>query len=125
MLEWTSAGEGPRFGMIVHHTDAEREFADDRDSKIGRLVWDVYRDAPAEHCLFRGYTDIPRTLASYGRPAASIAAALPRTPKLSAVCGNCIPKCGSGVYASETQARHDLELLCPSLCTATMMVFVH
>ena len=37
MLEWTTSGNGPRFGMIVHHTDAEREWAYDRDSKIGRL----------------------------------------------------------------------------------------
>ena len=38
MLEWTTAGEGPRFGMLVHHTDAEREFAYDRDSHVGKLV---------------------------------------------------------------------------------------
>ena len=38
MLEWATAGEGPRFGLIVHHTDAEREFAYDRDGHIGRLV---------------------------------------------------------------------------------------
>lgn len=38
MLEWATAGEGPRFGLIVHHTDAEREFAYDRDSHIGKLV---------------------------------------------------------------------------------------
>ena len=38
MLEWATAGEGPRLGLIVHHTDAEREFAYDRDSHIGRLV---------------------------------------------------------------------------------------
>jgi hypothetical protein len=37
MLEWSTAGEGPRFGLIVHHTDPEREWAYDRDSKIGRL----------------------------------------------------------------------------------------
>ncbi|MEM6366341.1 MAG: HAD family hydrolase, partial [Planctomycetota bacterium] len=37
MLQWTTAGSGPRFGMIVHHTDAEREWAYDRDSSIGRL----------------------------------------------------------------------------------------
>lgn len=37
MLEWTTAGEGARFGMIVHHTDAEREYAYDRDSSIGGL----------------------------------------------------------------------------------------
>ncbi|MBX3411388.1 MAG: haloacid dehalogenase-like hydrolase [Pirellulales bacterium] len=37
MLRWTTAGAGPRFGLIVHHTDAEREWAYDRDSAIGRL----------------------------------------------------------------------------------------
>jgi phosphoglycolate phosphatase-like HAD superfamily hydrolase len=37
MLQWTTAGEGPRLGLIVHHTDAEREWAYDRDSHIGRL----------------------------------------------------------------------------------------
>ncbi|MBK1816187.1 haloacid dehalogenase-like hydrolase [Luteolibacter yonseiensis] len=37
MLEWTTAGNGPRFGLIVHHTDAEREYAYDRDSHIGKL----------------------------------------------------------------------------------------
>ena len=38
MLEWTTAGEGPRFGLIVHHTDADREYAYDRDSHVGRLT---------------------------------------------------------------------------------------
>jgi phosphoglycolate phosphatase-like HAD superfamily hydrolase len=37
MLEWATAGEGARFGMLVHHTDAEREWAYDRESHIGRL----------------------------------------------------------------------------------------
>ena len=37
MLQWTTAGQGPRFGLIVHHTDGEREVAYDRDSKVGRL----------------------------------------------------------------------------------------
>jgi hypothetical protein len=37
MLEWTTAGDGPRLGLIVHHTDAEREFAYDRESHVGRL----------------------------------------------------------------------------------------
>lgn len=37
MLEWTTSGDGPRFGLIVHHTDAEREFAYDRDSEVGNL----------------------------------------------------------------------------------------
>jgi hypothetical protein len=36
MLEWTTAGRA-RFGLIVHHDDAEREWAYDRESHIGRL----------------------------------------------------------------------------------------
>jgi phosphoserine phosphatase len=38
MLEWTTAGEGARLGVIIHHTDAEREWAYDRESHVGRLV---------------------------------------------------------------------------------------
>jgi len=38
MLEWTTSGEGPRLGILIHHTDAEREFAYDRDSHVGRLA---------------------------------------------------------------------------------------
>ena len=37
MLEWTAAGSGARFMGLVHHTDAEREYAYDRQSKVGRL----------------------------------------------------------------------------------------
>lgn len=37
MLQWTTGGEGPRLGVIIHHTDAEREWAYDRNSHIGLL----------------------------------------------------------------------------------------
>jgi len=37
MLQWTTAGSGARFALLVHHTDAEREWAYDRTSSIGRL----------------------------------------------------------------------------------------
>lgn len=37
MLQWTAAGSGPRFILLVHHTDAEREWAYDRKSHVGRL----------------------------------------------------------------------------------------
>ena len=37
MLQWTAAGDGLRFALLVHHTDAEREWAYDRKSHIGRL----------------------------------------------------------------------------------------
>lgn len=37
MFEWTTAGQGPRFALVIHHTDAAREWAYDRESSIGRL----------------------------------------------------------------------------------------
>ncbi len=42
MLEWTAAGAGARFMGLVHHTDAVREYAYDRQSPVGRLdkAWD-------------------------------------------------------------------------------------
>jgi hypothetical protein len=50
MLQWTKAGSGPRFALIVHHDDAEREFAYDRASHIGKLdkAWD---EAKAGHWI--------------------------------------------------------------------------
>jgi hypothetical protein len=37
MLQWTTIAEGRRLGLIVHHTDAEREYAYDRNTSFGRL----------------------------------------------------------------------------------------
>ena len=37
MLQWTTAGSGLRFAGLVRHTDAEREWAYDRESHIGKL----------------------------------------------------------------------------------------
>ena len=37
MLQWTTAGQGRRFAGLVHHTDAQREWAYDRKSNVGRL----------------------------------------------------------------------------------------
>ena len=37
MLEYVTSGPGRRLGMIVHHTDAEREWAYDRGSQVGKL----------------------------------------------------------------------------------------
>jgi hypothetical protein len=37
MLQWTTAGDGPRFALYVHHTDGEREWAYDRNASMGRL----------------------------------------------------------------------------------------
>ena len=42
MLQWTTAGSGARFALIVHHNDAKREWDYDRTSPIGKLdkAWD-------------------------------------------------------------------------------------
>jgi phosphoserine phosphatase len=37
MLQWTAAGEGKRLMVYIHHTDADREWAYDRESHIGKL----------------------------------------------------------------------------------------
>jgi phosphoserine phosphatase len=50
MLQWTAAGAGPRFCLYVHHTDAEREWAYDRESHIGRL------DKGLDEARARGWT---------------------------------------------------------------------
>lgn len=50
MLQWTAAGAGPRLCVLVHHTDARREWAYDRESKIGRL------DRALDEAQARGWT---------------------------------------------------------------------
>jgi hypothetical protein len=50
MLQWTATGSGPRFSLYVHHTDAEREWAYDRQSSIGRL------DKGLDEAKARGWT---------------------------------------------------------------------
>lgn len=49
MLQWTTAGPGPRLALLVHHTDAEREWAYDRSSPIGKL------DAALDEANTRGW----------------------------------------------------------------------
>jgi hypothetical protein len=50
MLEWTAAGKGARFMLLVHHTDAAREYAYDRHSSIGHL------DKALDEANARGWT---------------------------------------------------------------------
>ncbi len=50
MLQWTTAGSGRRFGLIVHHTDADREWQYDRESHVGRL------DRALDEAAGRGWT---------------------------------------------------------------------
>jgi phosphoglycolate phosphatase-like HAD superfamily hydrolase len=42
MLQYTASGSGPHLALLVHHDDAAREFAYDRQSKVGKLdkAWD-------------------------------------------------------------------------------------
>ncbi len=47
MLRYVTAGKGPRLGLIVHHTDAAREYAYDRQSPVGRLSR-ALDEAPAQ-----------------------------------------------------------------------------
>jgi hypothetical protein len=50
MLQWTAARKGPSLCVYVHHTDAEREWAYDRESSIGRL------DEGLDEARARGWT---------------------------------------------------------------------
>ena len=50
MLQWTAAGDGPSLCLYVHHTDADREWAYDRESHIGRL------DKGLDEAAARGWT---------------------------------------------------------------------
>ena len=50
MLQWTAAGSGSRFALIVHHTDAAREWAYDRTSHIGKL------DQALDEATAKGWT---------------------------------------------------------------------
>jgi phosphoglycolate phosphatase-like HAD superfamily hydrolase len=50
MLQWTAAGDGLRFMLLVHHTDGDREWTYDRESKIGHL------DQALDEARKRGWT---------------------------------------------------------------------
>jgi hypothetical protein len=50
MLQWTAAGPGARFCLYVHHTDADREWAYDRQSHVGGL------DKGLDEAAARGWT---------------------------------------------------------------------
>ncbi len=50
MLQWTAAGAGRRFMGLVHHTDADREWAYDRDSHVGKL------DKALDEAAAKGWT---------------------------------------------------------------------
>jgi len=45
MLQWTQAGDGPRLMLLVHHDDAQREYAYGADSKVGTFSDALMADA--------------------------------------------------------------------------------
>jgi phosphoserine phosphatase len=47
MIQYTKAGNGRSLGLFVHHTDADREFAYDRQSHVGTL--DTVLDLAKKH----------------------------------------------------------------------------
>jgi hypothetical protein len=50
MLQWATLGNGrPRLAMIVHHTDASREYAYDQDTEFGRLSKSTLDAVTANH----------------------------------------------------------------------------
>jgi heat shock protein HslJ len=92
MLEWTTAGGGPRLGMIVHHTDAEREWAYDRESPVGKLARGL------DEAQRRGWIIVDmkrdwRTIYRADRPAA--AASMTNNWKLVSLEGAPVPADGS------------------------------
>lgn len=52
MLQWTAAGDKRRLAALVHHTDAEREYAYDRQSAFGKL------DKALDEAQAKGWTVI-------------------------------------------------------------------
>ena len=50
MLQWTTEAGKRRLGVVVHHTDAEREYAYDRESKVGKL------DKALDEAIGKGWT---------------------------------------------------------------------
>ena len=50
MLEWTMGGDGARFALLVHHDDAKREYAYDRNDKLQQL------DKAWDEAIARGWT---------------------------------------------------------------------
>ena len=70
MLEWVTSGPGARFGMLVHHDDAEREYAYDREAGLARLARGL-DEGPA-----RGWT-----IASVSRDWSRVFADVPNAPQ--------------------------------------------
>ena len=111
MLQWTTAGEGPRFGLIVHHDDAVREWAYDRDIHIGRL--DKALDAARAGRLGRGVDE--------GRLADDLCQSAPMTkpsarPLVAAglLRAGCRARSGTAAGARQAMRRQSCAAVSPS-----------
>jgi haloacid dehalogenase-like hydrolase len=67
MLQLTAAGSGARLMALIHHTDAQREWAYDRKSSIGRL------DKALDEANAKGWTVVDmkmdwKAIYPFGRP---------------------------------------------------------
>lgn len=49
MLEWTQSGKGKHLMLLVHHDDAEREYAYDYNSKVGTFSKALMREVKTNH----------------------------------------------------------------------------
>lgn len=49
MLEWTGSGPGRRMMLLVHHDDAKREYAYDKNSKVGTFSESLFNEANKKH----------------------------------------------------------------------------
>jgi hypothetical protein len=56
LASWSDGGSGARFLGLVHHTDAAREYAYDRQSHVGKL------DQALDEATARGWTVVDMTV---------------------------------------------------------------
>jgi phosphoglycolate phosphatase-like HAD superfamily hydrolase len=70
MLEYTQAGDGARLMMLVHHDDAEREYAYDAESRVGRFTADLMTEARTRNWVVISMKNDWKTLFPWQRGAA-------------------------------------------------------
>jgi hypothetical protein len=68
MLEYTQGGSGARLMMLVHHDDAEREFAYGPDSTIGTFSDALLAEAKARKWTVVSMKDDWKTIFAYDKP---------------------------------------------------------
>lgn len=82
MLEWTTSAPGARLGVLVHHTDAAREWAYDRDSHVGKLSR-ALDEAPARGWIVVDMKDDWNTIFRFEEGGAPLAWARPSSEDIN------------------------------------------